>query len=328
MANYGGAGDAYVDVGVANAHALFPFSAHKAASVYSFGLSIRFCANHENDSTSVTAKLNVLATVPMHVGQLANGGTPSVLVGFITEDKYIEAVYVATPNGLFNYFQIVSAITTSNIVYGAVTSDKITSLSVSKLADGVIDIKSGDDEWTQSASIIEYKDVGGGIVKRLLITTNVVAIYADSSSSGNNAALKPDGCEVEGYVGTTFTPKCKLTGRGIDYPAGAAIAPGESNMVGIREAEFSDTITWSGSGTQWVSSSDFLLSGMPVQEIISASVTWVSGGLNYSSPASIKIEDNGSGVAKASKILITSPDSTTPTAACKLYIKYSAENLD
>jgi hypothetical protein len=134
---------------------------------------VRFKAIATNTATGVTVRLNGLSALSANVGQLPNGGTPSVPIGAIIADEIIEAVYDTTPDTLTEYWRILSpvdtngiidsSVTTGKINDGAITDVKVNDVSMSKLTAGNQNVTSGDATLLLSPLSCEFRDSSGDL---------------------------------------------------------------------------------------------------------------------------------------------------------------------
>jgi len=264
------AADYYLAGGPVNAMILSAANSFFLPTEYFKGMRVRFKPNNTNTATGVTMAVVALGVVPLHLGQLPNGGTPSVPIGALPEDAIAEAVYDETPDTLTKYFRLVSVATRD--ATGTKTAER------TPLGDTYED--SGD------GSVME---IGAGF-------GTLPAARYESGDSGKIIIWDKDGAEVRNPAGSAYQLKTSNNGRGISFIGGPGLDVGN-----MRAARFNiSSLTYSPVTGGYVSADSVVLTGLPyaAARFYMAFVVFTASGNEYVYPAHVTIRDDGGGVAE------------------------------
>jgi len=308
LSAHAGGADFYEDTGAVDAHVLQVIGSRQYPPAYYLGLRVRFKVANTNTGTAVTVQLGSLAAVPVHIGQLANGGTPTVAVADIGADSIVEMVYDETPDTLTQYFRMVSV---------AVENTGGTRTSLRTLAKTRFD-DSADDSSLELTS-------GFG--------TLPAARYV-SGNTDRKISWDKDEALVQAPPGVDYTVGLKTsnTGKGVSWDNGAATGPG-LDVLNFRCSRFNiPSLTYSSVTGGYVSTDNYLLTGIPYASglYFMAWVVFTASGNEYVTPAQIVVQDDGSGVAEvvSTRVFTAVAPDVGSASNQRLLIAYNAVTVD
>jgi hypothetical protein len=327
VAVYASSGDFYTDGGSTNAFSLTPLDSKKSPHEYALGMRVRFKVANTNTATGVTCQVTGLSAISMHVGQLANGGTPSVPIGSMPANKIVEAVYDQTPDTLTNYFRI-----------NQVDDSEISDVSLSKLTNGQTDIQVNDVHMIHDVDQILFEEKTGGTTRKEFAFLNKDALRIgtnDAANSGSISIVGPASAGVSGpYMNlisdSTTDSHTRISGKGIRYNIGPGDAGYKSAVV--RKSEFAASVTWNfNSGVDpflgFNTTSSFVLTGIPAGTTIHrVSIRYdEGGGLLVSAPVYARYDDL-SGERRILKLVIDT-GGITPPSSIDVLVEYNGSGL-
>ena len=312
-ANYSATGDSYIDTGVANLYDLSPPSDLKGITEFDFGTKVRFKVKTTNTSTACTADVNGLGALSLHIGQLPNGGTPSVPIGFLAANKIVQITWDATPNFLTNYLRIEQ-----------VSDAEIADVSLNKFTNGQASIESGNNHMDLSAGELFF-ELDDGVRKEFLQLNKDEVTLGNNNSSSN---LKQS--TITETLFRRNSIELELSGRGIRYKNG----PGEATHKAyyIREAGFTYTAggAWadpSGAGI-WKQLIDFATDIPFSAKVTGATVIWSDAGQEYASAAYVNTKDTGNSLHTIDELTIcTGQTGVSPTTTFTVVFRYNGSGL-
>lgn len=231
MAESAAYNDAYTDIGTQNNIVLDTQGSMQFPQSYVEGLRVRFRPAFVNSSSSVTARVGTLSTVPV---SSSPSDSPAVIPSSLNTNLYYEMVYTSTPNGLSKYFLITSMVQEDFLVPDTISSTELKNNSVikSKIANSSVDNDKLDDD-------IQLDKISGG---SLGFTESSETILLDSSRM---------------KLGTDVQPYVDIKRRGIRFDGSGS--PGSVSGVFGRWAIYNVAAAISGASAVdplWVSDVD------------------------------------------------------------------------
>lgn len=349
-AKYGCDGDAYTDVGSANAHVLIATGSKQSIPNLNLGTRIRFRATNTNTSGVVTVTVPGQSSIRISSGKLGNSpATPYVAPGDIKAGYWVTIVYGITDDSLTLYFEVIqiteheiednavtadklasNAVTTAKILNDNVTDAKINDVSLSKVTAGEVNLRNDPYQFflRTSAPRLLFSDPNsyGGSGSYIQLTCgngsspNENALEYEFYSGGNGirkVLIFTAGVEVRDLISShAFQTETRLSENGITWSDG----PG-NNVSNHSRSEFNFTTTWGnivGHDTFIWGTTTSLTTDIPFgAEIKSAVYKWTSGGQQYSAPMSYRVQDV-SDDSVIGEILVTNKSQPAPNGVVEV----------
>ena len=312
VANYSATGASYVDTGAANLYSLSTLSAQEGLTRYLIGTAVRFKVSNTNTNTACTVTVNGVGAIPIHVGYLPNGGTPSVPVGFIVEDETVEIVYDLTPDSVTPYFRV-----------RTFSDAQITDVSLTKLTNGQASVESGDLHMDLSAIELFFELDDGTQQEFLQLNKDEIQLANNASSTNSYQSTITETTRKRNNI------QMVSSGRGHKYSVG----PGDAGYKGVvvRKSEFAATVSW-----DFVSGSDpFLgfktatnvtLTGIPAGTTIHrVSIRYVVSTDAVTVQVYAKTDD--SGVDEVIQQIVAYTGGETPDNSITVLVEYNGSGL-
>lgn len=348
---YSSMGDVYSVSGTPNSIILSAVNSRKEApfSQFTIGTHVKFKAASYNTSTSmeVTPAGPGSTAVPVNMGYLSPGGTPSVPIDYFRPDYWYDLVYDYDSGGPLYYFRIeqvlaydlennsvrednivANSISTVKIQNSAVNNDKISGVSLSKLENGQADIQSSDLHMTFDAGELFLEEKTGGTTQKEFCQLTKDEIQFDSNDVGVDGAagiVGPIPSSEDPYVYANGSDAwTRMYGGGIRYYFG----PGNSDFKTrhIRKSEFAATVTWSTLSTgRYNTGDDITLTNIPNgTKIYRVSITFVDGGNDCCVNAFARFKDVT--YRTIDSLFVTTPGVVPPSSIVVL-VEYDASGL-
>lgn len=319
IAVYAGQGDFYTDTGFSNTYVLAVLGSQKSPPTYTIGMTIRFKPNFSNNSTACTVNVAGLGAVSINVGQLANGGTPTVENGRITPNKIYTMVYDQTSDTLTQYFRI-----------DQIQNIELEDVSLSKLSAGSADISVGNDNLKIDADrvTIENTSTGASTTIRAGSGSENALVYAGGVGY-RQTSIANDGVTILDPQGTAYRPETLITGKGLSFTGG----PGIYDVLSMRMTGFdASSLLWTVdpfTARIFYSGTDLTLTGIPWGSTIHGCTLSFAdtGGRIISSAVTCTFKDVA-GVTTLDFTVYLGGTDPTGGSSYRLWVNYNSASVD